>query len=344
MESVVQRLSDSLAQAQSLEELTRPMLKMLEEATQLDSTYLTRVDEEQGVQQVLYSRNAQQMQIPEGLVVPWGDTLCKRALDEDRMYTPDVGACWGDSEAARELGIRTYASAPVRFSDGKLYGTLCAASDKPLPMGLEAQSILRLFARLIAERLEREQLITTLNQRNQELAALAMLDPLTGVPNRRCLTEELQRLIARCLRSKEQVMVGFVDLDRFKQVNDEHGHEAGDALLRAMGERLTAHVRSGDMLARFGGDEFVFIGAGPVSGEDGEALAQDLQKRVAAASAFQVPLEGGRTLDYAGASVGVVCLPADGTDASDALQKADAAMYRVKLARGGMRHGLAALH
>ncbi len=341
MESVVQRLSHSLAQAQSLEELTRPMLQMLEEATQLESTYLTRVDEENGVQQVLYSRNAQQMQIPEGLVVPWGDTLCKRALDEGRMYTADVAQCWGDSEAARALGIRTYASAPVRFSDGQLYGTLCAASDKPMPMGIEAESILRLFARLIAERLEREQLIATLNQRNQELAALALLDPLTGVPNRRSLTEELQRLIARCARSGEQVIVGFVDLDRFKQINDEHGHDAGDALLCAMAERLAAHVRRGDMLARFGGDEFVFIGVGPRADENAQEFARELRDRVAAATAFKLALPGGRSLDYGGASVGVVSLPAEGTDVGDALQKADAAMYRVKLMR---QRAQAALH
>lgn len=115
MESLVQRLSQSVTQAHSLEELTRPLLQMLEESTHLESTYLTTINEEQGQQRVLYARNASEMQIPEGLVVPWGDTLCKRALDEGRMYTPDVGDCWGDSEAARELGIRTYASAPVRF-------------------------------------------------------------------------------------------------------------------------------------------------------------------------------------------------------------------------------------
>ncbi|MFT2622280.1 GGDEF domain-containing protein, partial [Escherichia coli] len=69
-------------------------------------------------------------------------------------------------------------------------------------------------------------------------------DPLTGLPNRRCLTDELGRLIARCARSQECVVVGFIDLDRFKNVNDEHGHEAGDALLRAMGERLSSHLRS----------------------------------------------------------------------------------------------------
>ena len=95
MESLVQRLSQSVTQAHSLEELTRPLLQMLEESTQLESTYLTTINEEQGQQRVLYARNASEMQIPEGLVVPWGDTLCKRALDEGRMYTPDVGACWG---------------------------------------------------------------------------------------------------------------------------------------------------------------------------------------------------------------------------------------------------------
>jgi diguanylate cyclase len=333
MESLVQRLSRSVSQAHSLEELTRPLLQMLEESTHLESTYLTTVDEGQGQQQVLYARNASEMQIPEGLVVPWGDTLCKRALDEDRMYTPDVGACWGDSEAARELGIRTYASAPVRFSNGQLYGTLCAASKTSQALSSESEGMLRLFANLIAERVEREQLIASLNRTNQELAALALLDPLTGLPHRRCLTDELGRLIARCARSQESVVVGFIDLDRFKAVNDQHGHEAGDALLRAMGERLSSHLRSADMLARFGGDEFVFIGVGPLFSSEAETVVQELQERLSAASIFALDLPDGTRLDYGGASVGVVCLQPESIDADDALQKADAAMYRIKMAR-----------
>ena len=333
MESLVQRLSQSVTQAHSLEELTRPLLQMLEESTRLESTYLTRVDETQGVQQVLYARNVQEMQIPEGLVVPWDDTLCKRALEEERMYAPDVGACWGDSEAARALGIRTYASAPVRFSNGQLYGTLCAASQSSAALSKESEGMLRLFASLIAERVEREQLIARLSKTNQELAALALLDPLTGLPNRRSLTEELGRLIARCTRSQECVVVGFIDLDRFKRINDEHGHEAGDALLRTMGERLSASLRSADMLARFGGDEFVFIGVGPLFGSEADAVVHELQQRLSAASIFQMELPDGSLLSYGGASVGVVCLRPEATDADDALQKADAAMYRVKTAR-----------
>ena len=96
MDPLLSRLSDSLASARSLEDLTRPLLEMLEEVTRMESTYLTRIDFQQSLQHVLYARNTQRLQIPEGLDVPWGDTLCRRALQEERIFTPDVPACWGD--------------------------------------------------------------------------------------------------------------------------------------------------------------------------------------------------------------------------------------------------------
>ncbi|MEF9949502.1 MAG: GGDEF domain-containing protein, partial [Comamonas sp.] len=129
---------------------------------------------------------------------------------------------------------------------------------------------------------------------NRELSSLVLLDALTGLPNRRCLTEELHRVISHCRRSREWVLVGFLDLDRFKQINDQHGHEAGDALLCSLGEQLAAAVRSSDMLARFGGDEFVIVGSGPQLIDDGDAIATDLQQRLAAASSITVLLSGGR--------------------------------------------------
>jgi diguanylate cyclase len=117
---------------------------------------------------------------------------------------------------------------------------LCAASDHSVALAAEAEDLLRLFAKIIAGFAEREQLVRSLQHANEELASLAMLDSLTGLPNRRCVTEELNRLIAHCRRTREWVLVGFVDLDRFKQINDQFGHEAGDALLRAMAEQLRA--------------------------------------------------------------------------------------------------------
>ena len=333
MPSIVQRLSQTATSSQTLPALTRPLLEIMVDVTELDSAYLTTIDEERGVQNVLYSLNTGVMQIPEGLEVPWHDTLCKRALDEGRTYTGNVGECWGDSGAARDLGIQTYVSTPVRFASGKLYGTLCAASNQSVKLADEAEDVLRLFARIIAGFAEREQLVSSLQRANAELASLVMLDALTGLPNRRCVTEELNRLINHCRRTREWVLVGFVDLDHFKQINDQYGHEAGDSLMRTMAEQLSAALRGSDMLARFGGDEFVMVGIGPQMDSDGDEVVKYLQQRLSAASVLEFTLPDGRQISYEGASVGMVCLGPDDTDVDDALQKADAAMYRVKTAR-----------
>ena len=100
MDNLLDHLCETVTRARTVEELTRPLLELLEDITGFESTYLTVVDLERGVQRVLYARNTRQMQIPEGLSVPWHDTLCKRALDEGRPFTADVGQCWGDSQAA----------------------------------------------------------------------------------------------------------------------------------------------------------------------------------------------------------------------------------------------------
>ena len=122
MEPLLNQLAESAAEARDLEGLTRPLLEVLEAVTGMESTYLTTIDLDRGVQNILYARNSAQMQIPEGLSVPWADTLCKRALDEGRPYTGDVSGCWGDSEAARALGIRTY---PVSYTHLTL-PTICS--------------------------------------------------------------------------------------------------------------------------------------------------------------------------------------------------------------------------
>lgn len=216
MSSIAHRLSKAVVTSQTLPALTRPLLEIMVEVTQLDSAYLTTIDEERGVQNVQYALNTGDMQIPEGLEVPWNDTLCKRALEEGRAYTGNVGECWGDSGPARDLGIKTYVSTPVRFSNGKLYGTLCAASKQSKELVGDAEDTLQLFAKIIAGFAEREMLVKSLQRANQELASLAMLDALTGLPNRRCVSEELNRVISHCRRTREWVLVGFVDLDQFK--------------------------------------------------------------------------------------------------------------------------------
>jgi diguanylate cyclase len=332
MESLIEQLSDSVSSAKTLEDLARPMLEMLETVTGLESTYLTTIDLDKGEQHILFARNVRQLTIPEGLSVPWADTLCKRAMEEGRTYTADVAGCWGDSDAARQLGIQTYVSTPVRTEGSGLFGTLCAASATQQPLAPHAEPVLQLFARLIGQQVERELLFMKLEKAHAELAAVAATDALTGLPNRRTLIENLRRLLAQGERDGRSVLVGFIDMDGFKKINDTHGHDIGDEFLSAMAGRLSASLRSADMLARFGGDEFVVVGAGPAFDESPRTAARALADRLGESTIGELRLN--RTaFEYGGASVGVVAVDPRTTSAEEALRLADDAMYVVKRSR-----------
>ncbi|MGN7510536.1 GGDEF domain-containing protein [Aeromonas salmonicida] len=333
MDTILQALSVQVTAARDLESLTRPLLEMLETVTGLESTYLTQIDLEQSAQHILYARNSAALQIPEGVSVDWSDTLCRRALDEGRLYAADVADRWGDSAAARAMGIRTYMSSPVRTSSGSLYGTLCGASAEHKPLVTGSEHLIAFFARLIAEHVEREQLLQQLQQANNELSRQALSDPLTGLPNRRALMLELHRLFSLLKRTGHPLLISFIDLDCFKAINDTHGHDAGDLLLQTMAQQLAGALRSGDLLARVGGDEFVAVGMGPLSGEETvEAAVHSFQRRLFEQSQVQLPLAS-QVLDYPGASVGVVAVDPASISIDDALRQADACMYAVKRQR-----------
>lgn len=333
MDTILQALSVQVTEARDLESLTRPLLEMLETVTGLESTYLTQIDLEQSAQHILYARNSAALQIPEGVSVDWSDTLCRRALDEGRLYAADVADRWGDSAAARAMGIRTYISSPVRTSSGSLYGTLCGASAEHKPLVTGSEHLIAFFARLIAEHVEREQLLQQLQQANNELSRQALSDPLTGLPNRRALMLELHRLFSLLKRTGHPLLISFIDLDGFKAINDTHGHDAGDLLLQTMAQQLAGALRSGDLLARVGGDEFVAVGMGPLSGEETvEAAVHCFQRRLFEQSQVQLPLAS-QVLNYPGASVGVVAVDPASISIDDALRQADACMYAVKRQR-----------
>ncbi|WP_165461162.1 sensor domain-containing diguanylate cyclase [Atlantibacter sp.] len=329
---LLSQISETLASENSLEGLVRKLLETLELVTEMDSTYLTKIEIEQGKQHILFSRNSKEMQIPEGLSVPWGDTLCKRAMDEGCLYNNDVVSRWGDSQAAQALGIKTYVSTPVELDDGTLYGTLCAASSEKKSLSMRGEYVLRLFAGLIAQYIQKDSLLEQLREANAALIAHSYTDPLTGLPNRRAIFKNLDSLFSIARHRQRTVIIAFIDLDEFKAINDQHGHETGDLFLRQVSDRLSVSVRQDDIIGRLGGDEFLVAEMGGLSDAASEKSASMLKARL---NGF---LEGkyilrDKVLHYRGASIGVyVAHPGEETPDS-ALRHADSNMYIDKNAR-----------
>ncbi len=302
--------------AHDVERLSRPLLGALRDLTGMASAYLTVVHEEDGVQEIRYADNARaDFELPEGLLVPWDDTLCKRALEEGRACTTDVPAVWGDSRAARALDILVYISVPVRTDDGRLWGTLCAA-DSVAAGDVEAHlPTMRLFARLIGSEVERE---AAAQRARRELDT----DPLTGCASRRVVQPWLFDRLRR-LSPDEVVVALYVKILGLHEVNRTFGDRVGDALLVEAAGRLRAVARRGDLVARMSGNELLVAACVP------RGVTMALTQRVRAAVSFSLPRDGA-WIDV-GAAVGVAT--SDGNDGPSLVTAAYADMVGTRHTR-----------
>ena len=171
--------------------------------------------------------------------------------------------------------------------------------------------------------------ITNLKQSEEKLEHLAHYDSLTGLPNRVQFQLHLQHAVSRSERSNQKCALLYLDLDRFKVVNDSLGHVAGDDLLKMVTERLLSRLRASDILARMGGDEFVLLVEEYKQREELEVLARKL-----IAEMNQPFYLAGEQEVNVGGSVGIACFPEDALSSEDLLVRADAAMYKAKQAGG----------
>ena len=166
---------------------------------------------------------------------------------------------------------------------------------------------------------------------SEQFHTSSLHDPLTGLPNRRLLLERLEHALLRSGRLGYPVAILFIDLDRFKSVNDNHGHLVGDDLLVAVAERMASLIRPGDTLARLSGDEFVIVC---------EAISEKLQIHLVASrivEALASPFKIDHVLVELSASVGIAFSAEDEDDPEQLLREADIAMYQAKR-RGGGTH------
>ncbi len=221
-------------------------------------------------------------------------------------------------------------SVPVPVAGGAELAHLVWSPERPgdpilsrlLPIAIFSALAIAIFAWLSYAHVAR----VTANMLHSEEKAqhLAGHDTLSGLPNRLRFTEHLHALLSRIDREEAGLAVVFVDLDKFKEVNDTYGHAAGDLVIVGCAERMASQLRANDVLARFGGDEFAIIQTGVKSPRDAEVLARRIIESIR--PAFQI----GEAEAYVGASIGIALAPDNASDAAELMRLADIAMYRAK--------------
>jgi len=226
---------------------------------------------------------------------------------------------WADyKQLILPLGYAACWSTPIRNSQGLVIGTFAFYYRQPQggqPAAFH-QQLVDACTHLCSLALEREHARLRIRQ-------LAFYDGLTGLPNRSLLQAKADQAIASATRNEEQLAVLFIDLDRFKQVNDSLGHPAGDELLRSIADRLQRELRGSDIVGRLSGDEFVIVL--PQCDAD---HATDTVERLQLLLSQPCQIAGVSLASSA--SVGIAMFPADGRDMETLLHRADMAMYQAK--------------
>jgi diguanylate cyclase (GGDEF)-like protein/PAS domain S-box-containing protein len=254
-----------------------------------------------------------------GTAAARGETVVVRDALDDPLTVAYVAA-------ARDHDVRGYWSTPVlAATDGRVIGTFATYIREPRGPTAAEDNAVESVLQLAAMAIERHAF-------ENRLAHQAHHDPLTALPNRALFYELLEHALARARRAETGVAVLFLDLDRFKVVNDSLGHDAGDALLAVLARRLESVLRPGDVVSRFGGDEFTIL-CEDLAANNTAAQANAVAERLINVVREPVVLEGEE--QFLGVSVGIA-LAVDGSERpEDLLRDSDSAMYRAKeLGRG----------
>lgn len=243
------------------------------------------------------------------------------AFRRDAVYVSDTcqSPLWADyADIAKQHGLRSCWSTPIFGNNDVLLGTFALYSRSvrmPTEMEKEIIDMATNIAGIAIDRRRAE----------ERVHYMAHHDPLTGLSNRNLFWGQFRRALHEAKRENRLVAITYLDLDNFKQINDVYGHAAGDDVLRAFAERITACIRASDVAVRLGGDEFAIIFSNPIHDEAGILVRLEEIRRI-----VQEPIAQSATALTVTCSMGTAFYPNDGKTPESLLAKADAAMYRAK--------------
>lgn len=311
------RISRLVSSGRELDWVLGEMLEIVQEFSPAGKCAILLFDDESGLLRVRAARGYVDGVV--GMSILPGEGVTGRCHEERRpIVVDDLDAepnyIRGISDARSEIAVPMVA-------EGRNVGVLNAESTSPAAFGRDELRLFEIVARQAATVIQATRWFL-------ETARLANTDPLTGLANRRRFVDELTRSLRRAERYGETLALAIFDLDRFKSVNDGHGHEVGDRLLVEVARLLGEGLRDTDLVARLGGEEF-----GAILSHVGVEAAREVTERMRrSVAALRLPLECGAELRST-ISAGVAVYPIHGIDDRTLLRRADAALYEAK--RGG---------
>lgn len=268
-----------LSHGSGLEEVARPLLNLVQHICGMETSFLTAIDLSDQSQEILFSLNTGALQLQEGSRVDWKDSMCRSVFLSGRSHSCALGSDVPVTPGAVALGMNSFFAVPI-IAEDVLIGTVCGASREVVELDPGQLHAMELIAKAIRHMLTVELARVEAIQRADEAQAdaraarsmaehhastsvhmerLAHVDVLTGLPNRRAFIAGWENELARSARRNYPIGLILIDADKFKTVNDSHGHLAGDAILQLIGRTLLEVATSADMVARLGGDEFAMV-------------------------------------------------------------------------------------
>ncbi len=309
------RLSAAIGRVDKTE-VTREVARLLADWLRPDHLWILGARPEQGAApEVLYQHSvgAQATVAPD-----WTDLLHRLESGEPVVVAEQASRILSSDRTIVALGLEAVAAVPLRDERQDAVGALVIASTRPWPGTAGLREVLEVAASRIGLELE-------LDRAREQGRAKGLQDVLTNLPNRLLFNDRLETTIKEAHRTGEMFAVLFVDLDRFKTINDSLGHGVGDEVLTGVSKRLRSAVRGSDTVARYAGDEFTLILRHIVQRDDVLRIAEKVCRVLEVA----LNLEDGRELHIT-ASIGISFYPDDATSVDKLLQHADVAMYSAK--------------
>ena len=263
---------------------------------------------------------------------PWDiKSFCRRIVEtNDKLYVKNAidDSEWACAPPVSKGPVRSYLGYPLYWPDGALFGSFCiidtkatdysSALDKTLgQLKLIVENDLRYVSHII----ETNILLAEKTVQEKQLKKLALYDQLTGCANRNLLIDRVNYQIAQAQRNNSQFSLVYFDLDKFKPVNDNYGHQCGDLVLTNIGKVVKAAVRETDTIARIGGDEFVIVMNKKINNDK---IKQKLLDTI------EAPIQYGDINVSVTASIGIATYPDDGVTMKALLAAADTDMYSDK--------------